>query len=199
MQTLTTIAVTTARSSMKIISTIAFTTTANFITALQTHKATRTTFKKLFQDPSENSYEFNASLEQSITKDLVIPTLSGFVISTLPAIGLNIINGVFFKGLSDEKALQYAGMGWLLYGLKDVYKDEVKAQIGTSNFSEKGMLYFESFVDPNCEPKACLKLLRSDIDWSIGKDAYNINTIAQTVLLDLIWNDSSSSIEHPEL
>ncbi len=137
MQTLTTIAVTTARSSMKIISTIAFTTTANFITALQTHKATRTTFKKLFQDPSENSYEFNASLEQSITKDLVIPTLSGFVISTLPAICLNIINGVFFKGLSDEKVLQYAGMGWLLYGLKDVYKDEVKAQIGTSNLSEK--------------------------------------------------------------
>ena len=66
-------------------------------------------------------------------------------------------------------------------------------------FLKKSRLYFESFFDPNCEPKDFLDPLRVDIDWSIGKDAYNINTIAQTVLLDLIWNDSSSSIEHPEL
>ena len=197
------------------ISTIAVTTAANFITACQTNKKTFSTAKKVFQKISEG-YEFGNSTygfsEKAILGHLVIPTLSGFVVSTLPAIGLNIINGAFFKKLSDEKALQYAGMGGVLFLSKDLYAKGSKSQMaikidtGLGKNADKFISDFGASVISTLSDETGVHsddlfrvAFELDVNRALNDNAYAINTFAQTLLLDWIWDDSSSNSQHPEL
>jgi hypothetical protein len=191
---------------MKMISTIAVTTVANFITACQTNKKTFSTAKQVFQKISEG---YEQSGNEVILKNLIIPTLSGFVVSTIPAIGLNIINGVFFKQLSQEKALQYAAMGGTFFLSKDLYAEFVKSQISekidtglgesfdkmADSIASKGADAF-NYLTHSLSPEDCSRIY---INKALDSKAYAINTVAQTLLLDLIWCDNDSSAEHPEL
>jgi len=197
------------------ISTITVTTAANFITACQTNKKTFSTAKQVFQEISE-SYEFGSSTyglsEKAILENLVIPTLSGFVVSTLPAIGLNIINGAFFKQLSDEKALQYAGIGGVLFLSKDLYAKGLKSQLaikidtGLGKTTDKFLSNFgASFISTLSDETGVYNddlfrvAFELDVNRALNDNAYAINTFAQTLLLDWIWDDSSSNSHHPEL
>jgi hypothetical protein len=199
---------------MKMISTLAITTAANLITACHTNTSTSSTIKT-FRHKLCKGHEFYDTDAIKAVKDLIIPTLSGFVASTIPAIGLNIINGVFFKISSSKKEFQYAAMGGTLFLSKDLYADILKSQLfmnvdtGLGENIDECASWFLTFSVKGLSNLACYtgvyneKIFRSDIEVAI-KDALNsndyaINTAAQTLLLDWIWCDNGSSIEHPEL
>ncbi len=174
---------------LKTISTIGLTTACNVATAAFI---------------SQDSIKINENFFES--NEFLCKLLVGFAESTLPAIGLNVVNQFVFKEFTDNKVIQYAGMGTLGFFAKDKLLDicvRPKANIGEAVGIGFGIVLNQATGGqaPVASDFFDSEAISNSMKYHItaeNKTAFSVNAAVQTLAIDWIWSENTTE-DAPEL